>query len=133
MAVAAADRPTPLRSREAPRDGERGRQPAGRASTARPAPGASARPAWSGLVTLTAGALSVPLVLADPVLAATLGMVSLVGGVLGARTSTGTERRHHAAGAALAAVTEVVLVLALTVLGSSLGAAAPWPTSITAA
>ena len=129
MPVAAADPTAPSRSREARRDGDRGRQPVGRQATAGPA----TRPAWSGLVTLTAGALSVPLVLVDPVLAATLGIVCLVGGVLGARTSTGTERRHHAAGAALGAVTEVVLVLALTVLGSSLGAAAPWPTSITAA
>jgi hypothetical protein len=56
----------------------------------------------------------------------------VVVGVLGARTSTGPERRHHLAGAALGTVTEVLLVLALTLLGSSLGAAAPWPATITA-
>lgn len=133
MAVVAADRPTPLRSREAPRDGDRGRPPAGRDPRSRPASGPAARPAWAGLVTLTAGALSIPLVLVDPVLAGTLGIVCLVVGVLGARSSTGTERRHHVAGAALGTATEVVLVLALTVLGSSLGAAAPWPASVTAA
>jgi hypothetical protein len=91
---------------------------------------ADVRPAWWGLVTLVAGALSVPLVLVDPVLAATLGIVVGMVGVLGARSSTGTERRQHVAGAVLGAVTEVVLVLALTVLGSSLGAAAPWPTLV---
>jgi hypothetical protein len=69
-------------------------------------------------------------VLVDPVLAAALGIVCVVVGVLGARTSSGTERRHHVAGATLGAVTEVVLVLALTVLGSSLGSAAPWPTLV---
>ena len=79
------------------------------------------RPAWWGLVPLTAGALSVPLVLVDPVLAATLGLVCVAVGVLGARTSSGTERRHHVAGAALGGVTEVVLVLALTLLSSPLG------------
>jgi hypothetical protein len=55
-------------------------------------------------------------VLLDPVLAATLGMVCVAVGVLGARTSAGAERRHHMAGAILGAVTEVLLVLALTVL-----------------
>jgi hypothetical protein len=111
------------------RDGDPGRRRSGRRATA--GREATARPAWSGLVTLTAGALSVPLVLIDPVLAATLGIVCVVAGVLGARTSPGTERRHHLAGAALGVVTEVLLVLALTVLGSSLGAAAPWPTLVT--
>ena len=98
----------------------------------RPAPAPRAdRPAWWGLVPLAAGALSVPLVLVDPVLAATLGTVCVVVGVLGARTSAGAERRHHAAGAVLGAVTVVLLVLALTVLASSLGAAAPWPAQVT--
>ena len=32
----------------------------------------------------------------------------------------------------LGVLTEVALVLALTVLGSSLGAVAPWPTAVTA-
>jgi hypothetical protein len=128
--VAAADPVAPSRSQDALRDGAPGRQPSGRRTTA--GREATARPAWSGLVTLTAAALSVPLVLVDPVLAATLGIVCVVVGVLGARTSTGTERRHHLAGAALGTVTEVLLVLALTLLGSSLGAAAPWPATITA-
>ena len=88
------------------------------------------RPAWWGRVTLAVGALSVPLVLVDPVFAAALGIVVVVVGVLGARSSTGTERRLHLAGTALGVVTEVVLVLALTVLGSSVGAAAPWPTLV---
>ena len=86
-----------------------------------------ARPVWWGLVPFTAGALSLPLVLVDPVLAATLGIVCVVVGVLGARTSSGAERRHHLAGAALGVVTEVVLVLTLTVLSSPLGEVAPWP------
>jgi hypothetical protein len=93
---------------------------------------AEVRPAWWGLVILVAGASSVPLVLVDPAFAATLGIVCGVVGVLGARSSTGTERRHHMAGATLGVVTEVVLVLALTVFGSSLAAAAPWPTLVTA-
>lgn len=96
-------------------------------TAARPA---GTRPAWWGLATLVAGAVSVPLVLVDPVFAAALGIVVGVVGVLGARSSTGTERRQHLAGAALGVVTEVVLVLALTVLGSSLGAVAPWPTLV---
>ena len=93
-------------------------------------PRVTGRPAWWGLVPLTAGALSVPLVLVDPVLAATLGVVCVVVGVLGARTSSGPERRHHLAGAALGVVTEVVLVLALTVLSSPLCEVAPWPTLV---
>jgi hypothetical protein len=102
--------------------------------TAAPAPGtrpADLRPAWWGLVTLVAGAAAVPLVLVDPVFAAVLGFVVAVVGVLGARSSAGTERRQHVAGATLGVLTEVLLVLALTVLGSSLGAAAPWPTAVT--
>jgi hypothetical protein len=115
----------------------RTRQLAGRPAEAAPAgsrPGstrpADGRPAWWGLVTLLAGAAAVPLVLVDPVFAAVLGIVVLVVGVLGARSSSGTERRQHVAGAVLGVATEVVLVLALTVLGSSLGAAAPWPTLV---
>ncbi len=88
------------------------------------------RPAWSGLATLAAGALSVLVVLVDPAFAATLGIVVAVVGVLGARSSTGSERRQHVAGAALGLVTEVVLVLALTVLATSVGAVAPWPTLV---
>ncbi|GAB3359182.1 hypothetical protein [Modestobacter lapidis] len=105
------------------------RQLADRPAEVRPAPTgpAGARPAWWGLVTLVAGALSVPLVLVDPVFAAALGIVVGVVGVLGARSSSGTERRQHLAGTAFGITTEVLLVLALTVLGSSLGAAAPWP------
>ena len=95
-----------------------------------PGPAAAGRPAWWGLVPLTAGALSVPLVLVDPVLAATLGIVCVVVGVLGARTSSGPERRHHLAGAALGVVTEVLLVLALTVLSSPLIAVVDSPTLV---
>ena len=107
-----ADRPAPA-----------GRRPAG-------GPPADLRPAWWGLVTLAAGALAVPLLLVDPVLAVVLGIVVTVVGLLGARSSTGTERRLHLTGAALGVTAEVVLVLALTVLGSSVGAAAPWPTLV---
>ena len=128
MPVAAADPVAPSRSRDVLRDGDPGRQRSGRRATA--GREATARPAWSGLVTLTAGALSVPLVLIDPVLAATLGIVCVVVGVLGARTSCGPERRHHLAGAAFGVVTEVVLVLALTVLSSPLGAVVESPTLV---
>ncbi len=100
---------------------------ADRPPTTRPA---EVRPAWWGLVTLTAGAAALPLVLVDPVFAAVLGIVVAVVGVLGARSSSGTERRQHLAGVALAVLTEVVLVLTLTVLGPTLGTVAPWPTLV---
>ena len=127
MPAAAADQAAHQAADQAADQATRSRSGLTPRTAARPA---GTRPAWWGRVTLGAGALSVPLVLVDPVFAAALGLVVAVVGVLGARSSTGTERRQHLAGTTLGVVTEVLLVLALTVLGSSVGAAAPWPTLV---
>jgi hypothetical protein len=93
---------------------------------------AAGRPAWWGLVPLTAGAASVPLLLVDPLLAGALGLVCVAMGLLGARTSQGRERRRHLA-AALGTATVVLLVGALTVLDTSLGQVLPDPPPVATA
>jgi hypothetical protein len=94
---------------------------------------AAGRPVWWGLVPLTAGAASVPLLLVDPMLAGALGLVCVALGLLGARTSRGRERRQHLAAAALGTATVVLLVGALTVLDTSLGQVLPDPPPVATA
>ena len=94
---------------------------------------ADGRPAWWGLVPVTAGAASLPLLLVDPLLAGALGLVCVAMGLLGARTSQGRERRQHLAAAALGTATVVLLVGALTVLDTSLGQVLPDPPPVATA
>lgn len=91
-------------------------QDAGRGTTAR-RPGA--RPRWAPAATVFVGALSLPLIVVNPVLAALAAVVAVTAGVVGSRSQDGSQRGLYRLGAALGIVSLVLLlVAALTLLAS---------------
>lgn len=91
-----------------------------------PSTPAQSWPRRLGLTVAAAGALSLPLVLVNPLMAAVLAVSSLVVGLVGARRTRGGDRWSYQLGAILGGIaTALLLVLALLLVGVGTGQGVP--------